>query len=376
MGLFDWLKKKNVSEQLQVVQATKKTNTETIEKVVNSDDHTLLDDLIVSAFPSSNGLYPHEILMLSYAHTYKTLGNTFQSFWKYQYSVHAPQDILTSLYNSGFIEIGDLRLVLNKLKVSELKDLLNENGQKTTGKKDELIERIIATCDKQQLEETYNERYYVLTNKGQEELLNNEYVIYLHRHQHMSVWEMNKRLFSNNSSGIGYRDILWGEFNRRSGEQFKNSDFGLYRNTRLSMSDFLREEKKYKKALCLLIEVASFDLSGLGNGDKPSLREYMPLDSMVRHKMVNLYSEDIVEIIEYPGIIKIFAELKELLAMTDSDYANFLYNEFAQIDIHERVFTATECANIILSQLGIEERAIKNSYIVAEERIRKCFAKK
>ena len=66
MGLFDWLKKKNVSEQLQVVQATKKTNTETIEKVVNSDDHTLLDDLIVSAFPSSNGLYPHEILMLSY----------------------------------------------------------------------------------------------------------------------------------------------------------------------------------------------------------------------------------------------------------------------------------------------------------------------
>ena len=373
MGLFDWLKKKNVCNQTQVNKPSERHATGDFARTTIEDEQPSLEILIKNSFPSQGGLYPHEILMLSYADTYKTSGNNFQNFWQYQYSVKNPQNVINALLNRGFIAVGDLKSVLEKLKVTELKECLNENGQKTTGKKDELIERIINTCDLQALEHKYSDRYYVLTEKGQEEIKQNGYVIYLHRHQYMTVWEMNKRLNLNNPSGLGYRDILWGEFNRLSGEQSGNADFGLYRNTRLSMCNFLIEEKKYKNALRMIVEVASFDLSGLGNGDKPALRKYMSGDDIVRHKMVNLYSDDNTEIITYPGIIKIFVELQQLLSMTDSEYANYIYQEFAQISIHERVFNAEECANIVLSQLGLEERKIKNSYKIAEQRLKKVF---
>mgnify|MGYP003297784421 FL=1 len=214
--------------------------------------------------PSKQGLYPHEIMMLDYAHTFKISNNTFQNFWYWQYSITEPQKVLDSLYDRGFIRSGELRSALEKLSLAEIKEELKQLNQKVTGKKAELIERLIEFGDNTALNQKYSERYYVLTSKGEEELRENQYVPYLHRCRYMTCWEMNKRIAKTNYS---YRDILWRHFNEQSDLNFRNFNFGLYRNTRLDMYRFLMEENKYKTAFSLLCEVLAYDLSLLSNGD-------------------------------------------------------------------------------------------------------------
>lgn len=137
MGLFDFLKKKTTTQdssksnlnttnnQTFTYEAPKPSyvkkevldKTSKYEIAVEQDGPPLLSDLIKSAIPSKQGLYPHELIMLEYAPSFKTSNNTFQQFWYYQYSVTEPQSLLDSLFVRGFIEIGDLKSALQKLKL-------------------------------------------------------------------------------------------------------------------------------------------------------------------------------------------------------------------------------------------------------------------
>lgn len=372
MGLFDFLKKKQAitTEKIVPQQSIESSPKPTIQ--TDAEGIPTLASRIENAFPSSNGLYPHEILMLDYASSYKTSGNAFQNFWKWNYSVLDPQSVLDSLFERGFICRGDASSALKRFVVADLKVLLAQKSAKTTGKKDELISRILETYSREELEVTIPDRNYVLTELGQQELKENEYVPYLHRHHYMSVWEMNIMLHTNNPSHLRYRDIIWRELNKQSGEHFQNFDFGLYRNTRLSMHDFLVEEKKFKTALHLLCEVISFDLSGLGNGDKPIPNNDVFRQVKYESRMVNLLTtEDKKEVTVPPGIIGYFERLYKEIGMTPDEFIKYTYEQFAEIHIHDRVFTESECANIILSEIGLEERKILNSRKVAEQRVKK-----
>lgn len=390
MGLFDFLKKKTTIQNSSISDSdttSKQSFTyevpkpsyvkkEVLDKTskyeisVEQDGPPLLSDLIKSAIPSKQGLYPHEIIMLEYAPHFKTANNTFQNFWYYQYSVTEPQLILDSLFNRGFIEIGDLKSALQKLKLPEIKEELKLINQKVSGKKDELIDRLLENGDVDYLNSKFKERYYTLTQKGEQELKDNQYVSYLHRNRYMSVWEMNQRIAQTHYS---YRDILWGYFNEQSGVYFQNMDFGLYRCMRLNMHDFLYEEQKYKTALHLLVEVISYDLSGLGNNYKFVLENKKVFkDIYCNSRLSNLFTdEDKNEVTLPPAIIGYFERLQTNIDMDSEEFIRYVYKEFSEIHIKDRIFNADECANIILSEIGLEQRKIKNSYNVAEQRVGK-----
>ncbi len=376
MGIFDLFKKKPVvNSQVSQPPTTPAKSINTKETINNNETQTL-ENMIKQAVPSREGLYPHEILMLEYANTYKTNENTFQNFWKWEYFVLNPQAVLDSLLERGFICHGDVWSALRHLLVADLKAMLSKIGEKTTGKKDDLINRIINAYNPDDLEKELPVRNYALTKKGEEELKSNEYVSYLHRHHYMSVWEMNIRLYKNNPSKLKYRDILWGYFNEQSGVHFQNYDFGLYRNIRLDMHDFLIEEEKFKKALELLIEVISFDLSGLGNKDGVTSKQEQQFIREIKceSRMANLFmTEDKREITLPSGIVRCFQYLYEKLQMPKEEFINYVYERFLEVKIFERVFIAEECANIILSEIGLESRKITNSCKVAEERLKKQF---
>ncbi|MBE6783803.1 MAG: hypothetical protein E7536_07300 [Ruminococcaceae bacterium] len=387
MGLFDFLKKNSaVQTSLKSRQNETKIQTCTkevqklscsqkeviipraqIKNTVEIEGPPLLSDLIKTATPSRQGLYPHEIMMLEYAPCFKKSNNTFQQFWYYQYSVTEPQSLLESLYNRGFIEVGDLQSALDKLKISEIKDELKLLNLKVTGKKEELINRLFENGDVDYLNKKYKERYFVLTPKGEQELKENKYISYLHRNRYMSVWEMNEKIAQTH---YPYRDILWGYFNEQSDKHFQNCDFGLYRNIRLNMHDFLCEEEKYKPAFHLLAEVISYDLSGLGNGYKFILDNKIEKDICLESRLVNFFTSG-DEVTLPPGIIKCFESLKAKFDLSDDEFISYVYKEFSEIHIYDRVFNADECANIILSEIGLEKCKIKDSYKVAEQRIRK-----
>ena len=389
MGLFDFFKKMPVNSSSKIQQDVPTASLQpTYKEAISSNDNAKvcanpplieiaaeqngpppLSVLLKTATPSKQGLYPHEILMLEYAPHFKISNNSFQNFWYWQYSVTDPQSILDSLFERGFTKIGDLRSVLEKLKLSEIKEELKQFNQKVSGKKSELIDRLLEFGDIAVLNQKYSERYYALTSKGEQELRENQYVSYLHRNRYMTVWEMNQRIAMTH---YPYRDILWGYFNEQSGMYFQNFDFGLYRNIRLNMYQFLMEENKPKTAFHMLCEVLSFDLSGLGNGEK-TLFEWessnpelylMVYESMSKHFFP--YKE--TTLIIPPAVSGWFAEMQIAFGLDDKDYREVLLKELQTVHPPRRIFTDEECADIVIANIHNDTYALTEIYEKAEIR--------
>ncbi len=389
MGLFDFFRKKKLSQSSAEVQQTSsspqkdtsnmppqvhaqkesKPLAPLLQTTIEQDGPPNLSTLLSTATPSKQGLYPHEIMLLEYAPSFKTSNNTFQHFWYWQYSVKEPQPILDSLCERGFIKMGDLRSAIEKLKLPEIKEELKLINQKVTGKKAELIDRLMENGDIVSLDAKYSERYYVLTPKGEQELKENQYVSYLHRNRHMSVWEMNQRIAKTH---YPYRDILWGYFNEQTGIHFQNFDFGLYRNTILNMYRFLMEENKPRTAFHMLCEVLSFDLSGLGNGDKP-LFEWentnpklylMIYESRAEHFFP--YEES--TLIIPPAVSTWFAEMQVILQLDDKSFRAAILEELSEVHPPHRIFTNEECADIIMADIKKDSDTLSAIYKKAEKR--------
>ena len=272
----DYTFKPEEPEEQEVIQTTPpvptkpKTANEELARMMTSSfapEPPELSVLLRTATPSKGGLYPHEILMLAYAHQYKTKGNKFQQFWRYAYSVKDPQSVLTSLCKRGFIEQDNLRSTLERLKVTDIKTELKQLNAKVSGKKADLIDRLLAEADISDLREKYKDRYYQLTQLGAQELEENPYVLYLHDHKYMSIWEMNCAL-ANARPGFSYKDILWGYFNTQSIKYIEARNYAEYRCTKLNMYQFLMERNKQDYAFDFLCEVAAWDLCPHSSLDK------------------------------------------------------------------------------------------------------------
>lgn len=67
---------------------------------------------------------------------------------------------------------------------------------------------------------------------------------------------------------ITENDIAWGNLNKESIHHASEGNFGLYRNTRFEMAEFLAKEKRYKDALEMYLEVCYLDLNGPNNSTK------------------------------------------------------------------------------------------------------------
>ena len=103
------------------------------------------EERIKNAIPCSQGLYPHEILLLDYIKSFKynTERTEFSGFWWYDYGVKDVLAVVRSLEERGFIKPGDLRSALSSYNASEIKETLIEYGLKRGGKKDELVQRAL-----------------------------------------------------------------------------------------------------------------------------------------------------------------------------------------------------------------------------------------
>lgn len=77
-------------------------------------------------------------------------------------------------------------------------------------------------------------------------------------------------------------EVQWKILNDDSLTHLQNKDWGFYRNTRFSMSEILRKEKRFLGSIDLLLEVCLIDLSGPQNcggiKDPKILRKYPPFD--------------------------------------------------------------------------------------------------
>lgn len=169
------------------------------------------------------------------------------------------------LIMDGYFEEASIELILDSLKTSELKQILTDINQSTTGKKDALISRILATADTSIISKYCPQKLYVLTTKGSDFLNTHNDYVQIHKHKNWGVsWQ---EYDAKHREGYSFFDTIWGIFNERIIHD--NKQFG--RNEYLFMYQLLSEENRRKDALEMLLRVLYIDLSGVAGIDSFSL---------------------------------------------------------------------------------------------------------
>lgn len=266
MGLFDFLKKKKpkVTATITTHEYTPQELTKQREKEVDE-----IRELSRRSFPSKNGLRPHEIAMLSHAPHYKTTGNDFPRYWHFDYGIDNPQQVLNMLLENGFIRVATAKESAGSLKIPELKSILSEFAVTAKGKKADLVIAVRESISEEDLNAKIPVRSYALTELGEQELKENEYVAYFGGSSRygLTVWDMN-RLLQGYPHKL-FRDKIWANFNQqmqKSAEALqKDGDMYSFYLQEISihyeMCDFLIEENRHPlDALRIWARAAYYDI--------------------------------------------------------------------------------------------------------------------
>lgn len=177
------------------------------QKVVTFDERKK------TSFPSNNGLYVAEILLLEYCRegNYPKPSSGYPGFWWFAYGIRDVGHTLKILEQKGFLKWGTKKELLKSLKVNELKEIASLYNIKSTQNKQNLIKDIENNIKEEDLPDRFFSNKYVLTELGEKELKENEYVVYMHRHKFktrddapkdlsFTVWDINTLLFNKDKS--------------------------------------------------------------------------------------------------------------------------------------------------------------------------------
>lgn len=177
------------------------------QKVVTFDERKK------TSFPSNNGLYVAEILLLEYCRegNYPKPSSGYPVFWWFAYGIRDVGHTLKILEQKGFLKWGTKKELLKSLKVNELKEIASLYNIKSTQNKQNLIKDIENNIKEEDLPDRFFSNKYVLTELGKKELKENEYVVYMHRHKFktrddapkdlsFTVWNINTLLFNKDKS--------------------------------------------------------------------------------------------------------------------------------------------------------------------------------
>ena len=327
----------------------------------NLDNVIPVNERIVGMEPMCNGLYPHEVLMLSYAPKYSIEEKSFQSFWWNSYGVNDPSAVLESLRSRGFITVGGVEPTIENLKSAELKALLKTYDLKTSGVKEDLVKRIINEIPISELEQLYPIRYYVLTNMGQDIIDNEPCVLYIHQNpvDGLDIFSLSRLVHT--KPYIPYRDRIWGHLNSLCEHYISRGDFGLYRNCLYRMATFLEEEGRTKDALKMLCEVLFCDANDMSNGYNPNFA-YIYYDHMKPESVCIP-----------PGIINAVRNYQKKLNMSDDQLLDFMKQSMSRLENGLAMFTPDESFEIVKAKMFGDESMLSRIYSEAKSRFEKKF---
>ena len=133
--------------------------------------------LHLKGVPDENGLYPSELVMLSYAEKFKTTETNYPAYLTNTYEIANPLKLLKSLQSKGFIEVGAAKDALENFKLPELKEIASSLGVMVKGKKADFISQL-SVVDEESLAQFVKDRTWKLTESGHEALKANPYIQY------------------------------------------------------------------------------------------------------------------------------------------------------------------------------------------------------
>ena len=226
-----------------------KTQIPSDDDELRRSDGSALRDRLTKLIPTKNGLYPHEILLLHYSTGFTFGQKKYQNFWYYRYLIPNVQNALHSLFERGFLTLGNFEDQIEKSSANNLKALLKTKGLKVSGKKNELVARVIENFDPSEVNIDKSRMYYSLTELGKSELAENQYVLFVHRHSQYSMDRLNKQVVQLKRD---YKECVIEELREHANEALKNSDRNKGTYWLEQYAIFCNEEKLHEEGFAYL----------------------------------------------------------------------------------------------------------------------------
>lgn len=311
----------------------------------------------------SFGLSPREILLLQYAEGYTTSTNDFQQFWEWKYNLNDPQKKLSELAERGFLKIGGVESAVTTKTGTTLKTLLREHGLKVSGRKNDLIDRVLDSIPHDEIRTRFPEQWYLRTEKGDQALQDSPHVPYIHSSQFIPDLDINSLAeLVSTYPGHRWRDLIWEHLNRQTLVHAQAGKWGLYRNAKLAMARFIAEESRWHDAIGLLAEVIFYDLSGLDNGFDPAY-----FSKKVEYLFP--YEQSVATI--PPGVREWIFEYAERAELNEEELREIVSEKLQRLSAPMQLFTTEEIVQILFLEKESKSMELTELYKIAEERIRR-----
>lgn len=288
-----------------------KNKNDTIETIECSDLNVIVEDRLNPDIPKYN--YIGQTVFLNWVSGKRIMEKEeYPQYFYYDYGILNSKKLHEDMIEEGFLQEGDIKTVLFSKNVEELKKILEKYQLKKTGKKVELVDRIIQNNVFSKIDTT-NE-VFELSEKGKQFIKKYQYILEL-RGTSISVEEFEKEK-AKIEKPLFNRDIMWSIYNKHSLKEFYDKNYGLYRNTIFEMASFLEKENRHKQALLFELKGLYCDLSGKGNNNRTeSKEELFIVNSNGIFKLKEYFSKEMLDScwqVEFPFHYcdeKIFAEI-------------------------------------------------------------------
>ena len=223
---------------------------------------------------------------------------------------------------------------------------------------------MIENADETELARVFTRRPFSLTADGETIVKKYEWIPYIHSHgiDGLDIWNLTDMVQT--PPYLKFRDKIWGHFNTISMKYAEEGNWGLYRNVRFQMSEFVAEEGKIENALHLLCEVVSHDLSGLTNGFK---MEYLYIYAE------GFFPYENSSIKMAPGITERINKYSDMLGLSREQLREIILNEMKRRNNPLQLFAPEECADIVLYEIDKNTGELAKLYAIAEKRFQKKY---
>lgn len=258
MGLFSMFFKKKKAPQIPV-QDKPEVRKQTFEKTFFETPHVKFSYSVESniEIPPLQGDYAKAVFLSVYGKASPIRNaNDYQRYLLYECGIRDCPAYHRALIDEGYLAASTIEARIGAFKVDELKQMLSAKGLPVSGRKAELIERLLPVADEDLVNEHAPEMTYAITEKGQAFLDEHSAYVYLHKHKSWGIsWpEFDKK----KRPGYSTRDTIWGILNERV---IESKDYG--RNEYLAMYQMLVEEDKRDVAIDMLLRIIYIDVSGV-----------------------------------------------------------------------------------------------------------------
>lgn len=182
--------------------------------------------------------------------------NEYQRYILYECGIQNPSEYHKKLIEEGYLSKASNKDVLNSFKSSELKEILKERSLSVSGKKEDLVLRLLEVIDDNFIRNHTKNVTYSITEKGKAFLEEHKGYVFIHKHNTWGItwqeYDAQREKYNN------VNDVIWKILNDRIIKDGFNS-----RCTYFDMYQLLVEENKREQALQMLLRVIYLDVSGI-----------------------------------------------------------------------------------------------------------------